>query len=102
MARQDNRKPQPAKEEAKRPVKNFGPYSTDRNTSVEIAVWSNEVEGDGGSTFTTFNVTVKRSYRVESEWKTNQNFRPHDLPVLLHALQMAYSWILEQKNPSAE
>lgn len=88
----------PPKEEAKRPVMSWGPYPTDRNTSLEIATWANEIQGDD-TTFTTYNVTVKRSYRADSgEWKQNQNFRPHDIPVLIHALNQAYSWILEEKN----
>lgn len=90
----------PAKEPdpPKRPVMNYGPFSCDRNTSVEVAIWSNEVESDG-RTFTTYNVTAKRSYRTESgEWKANQNYRPHDLPVLIHALQRAHAWILDAKT----
>ena len=92
---------QAPKEEPKtRPVRNFGPYPTDRNTSVEAAVWQNEIDVEGG-TITTYNVTVKRSYRTEDgEWKPNQNYRPHDLPVLIHALSQSYAWIMEQKNPN--
>jgi hypothetical protein len=91
----------PQKEEPKkRPVMNWGPYPTDRNTSVEVAVWQNEIEVEGG-TVTTYNATVKRSFRdSEGNWNVNLNYRPHDIPVLLHALAQAYSWILEQKNPA--
>ncbi len=92
----------PPKDEPKRPVMNFGPYPSDRNTSVEIAVWSNDIEVDSG-TITTYNVTVKRSYRdAEGKWFANQNYRPHDIPVLIHGLNQAYSWILERKNPASE
>lgn len=97
------RKAPPPKEEPKRPVVNFGPYPTDRNTSVEIAVWENEIEVEGGSTITTYNVTVKRSYRdSEGVWKENKNYRPHDIPVLIHGLNQAYGFIMEKKNPSAD
>ena len=90
-------KPAP-KEEAKRPVMSFGPYPSDRSTSIEVAVWENEIEGEGGN-FTTYNVTLKRSYRTEGgDWKPNQNFRPHDLPIVLHALQKAHGWILDKKT----
>lgn len=93
---------QPKKEEkpeAKRPVMNFGPYPTDRNTSIEVAVWQNEIEGSEGN-FTTFNVTIKRSYRDESgAWHVNMNMRPHDLPVAVHALAKAHDFILEAKRP---
>lgn len=92
------KKAPPKEEPKKRPVISFGPYPTDRSTSVELAVWSNDIEVENG-TIQTFNVTVKRSYRQEDgTWVANQNFRPHDLPVLIHALNQAYSWIIESKS----
>ena len=102
MAKPTGAKAPPPEEPKTRPVMSFGPYPTDRNTSVEVSIWQNEIEVEGGSV-TTFNVTTKRSYRDgNGEWKKNLNFRPHYLPVLMHALQMAYGWIMEQKNPAAE
>ena len=81
---------------------NWGPFPTDRNTSVEIAAWDNLIEVEGG-TVTTYNVTIKRSYRDEKgEWKLNQNLRPHDIPVLIFALNKAYSWILDQKSARSD
>lgn len=95
------RKP-PPKEEAKRPVISFGPFPTDRSTSIEVAVWENEIEGEE-RTFTTYNVTLKRSYRDEKGvWHPNQNFRPHDLPVVLHAMAKAHGWILDKKTESED
>jgi hypothetical protein len=95
--------PTPPPEEPKtRPIMNFGPYPSDRNTSIEAAIWQNEIDVESG-TITTYNVTIKRSYRDESgTWKPNQNYRPHDLPILSHALQKAHSFILEKKNPNSE
>lgn len=88
----------------KRPVVNFGPYPSDRNTSVEVAIWENEIDVEGPKKkIVTYNVTVKRSYRDgEGKWHANQNFRPHDLPVAIHGLQQAYSWILEKKVAPSE
>lgn len=89
----------PHSEEPKaRPVMNWGPYPSDRNTSVEAAIWSNQLTV-GNREITTFNVTIKRSFRDESgTWHPNQNYRPHDLPILIHALAKCHDWILEQKN----
>ena len=84
-----------------RPVMNFGPYPSDRSTSIEVAIWQNEIEVESKA-ITTYNVTIKRSYRDEfGTWKPNQNYRPHDLPILMHALAKAHDWILEKKNPAA-
>ena len=86
------------KEEPKRPVMSFGPYPTDRNTSIEVAVWENELQGDNG-TYSVYNLSVKRSYRDEGgNWKSSGTYRPHDVPVLQHALAKAYDWIMEKKN----
>jgi hypothetical protein len=69
---------------------------------VEVAVWKNEIEVEGG-TVETFNVTIKRSYRDgEGNWHANANFRPHDIPVLNHGLSKAHDYILERKNPNGE
>ena len=90
-------------EEPKRPVMSFGPYPTDRNTSVEVAIWQNEIEVEDERTVKTFNITPSRSYRdKEGEWHKNTNLRPHDIPVLIHALNSAYSWVLENRHAEPE
>lgn len=78
----------PPVEEPKRPIRNFGPYSVGRDTSVEAACWENQIEVESGM-ITTYNVTIKRSYRDQKtgEWKANQNYRLADLPILIHAIQ---------------
>jgi len=88
--------------EKKKPAVSFGPYSTDRQTSIECAVWQNEVTVNE-KPVTTFNVTIQRSYRdAQGNWQKNANFRPHDIPVLVHALQKAYDWTLEHRNGGSE
>lgn len=86
----------------KKPVVSFGPYPTDRQTSIEVAVWANEVTVNEQQVVT-HNVTIKRSYRdAQGNWQSNQNFRPHDIPVLIHALGKAYDWVLEHRNGQTE
>jgi hypothetical protein len=88
--------------EKKRPIMNFGPYPTDRNTSIEVSVWQNQIDANEG-TVTTYNVTVQRSYRDgKGTWQKNATFRPHDIPVIIHGLQKAYDYILEIKNAATE
>jgi hypothetical protein len=93
LAKQQQKQP-----EKPRPIMSFGPYPSDRNTSIEASIWKNEIEGDGG-TFAVFNVTLKRSYRDDKgDWQQNQNFRPHDLPVAIYALSKAHNYIMDQKS----
>jgi hypothetical protein len=85
------------KEEAKRPFQNYGPVMTDRSTSVECALWDNEIEVNGKQ-ITTYNVTISRSYRDDKgEWHKNLNFRPQDLPPLLALLARAYFRVIQEK-----
>jgi hypothetical protein len=88
--------------EKKRPIMNFGPFPTDRNTSIESSIWCNEIEA-GGKKVKTYNVTIQRSYRDgQGQWAKNQTYRVHDLPVVIHALQRAHAWILDNKESSTE
>ena len=90
------------KKAAKPPVASFGPYRTDKTTSIEVAVWKNETSVEERKV-TNFNVTLKRSYRnEEGEWVANGNLRVHDLPALIHGLQKAHGFILDSKNGSDE
>lgn len=89
-------------DQKKLPVMSFGPFTTDQMTSIEVAIWQNEFEGDSGK-FTTYNITMKRSYRdKQGKWHPNLNYRPHDIPVMIHALEKAYAWILDAKAPTPE
>lgn len=83
----------------KRPEISFK-YPSERGTKIEVAVWANEQQGTNG-TFTTYSVTLKRSYLdKEEKWQTNASFRGHDLPVVMHALHKAYEWIMEKREQS--
>jgi len=89
-----------------RPPKNFpvfkaGPILTDRNNSVECAVWANEVTLGDGSTFTVHSVTVQASYRdAEGNWKPAKSYRGSHLYALMYCLQRARVFILSQRDPA--
>jgi len=83
--------------EKKKPVASFGPYRTDRNTSVEVACWKNESEHEGRK-IVTFNVTLKRSYKDGDDWQQGGALRVQDIPAVIHGLQKAFGFILDSRN----
>jgi hypothetical protein len=84
-------------DEKKSPVFTAGPYSCGPGNIVEAAVWSNEIDVEGG-TSTAFGVSFKRSYRSGTTWKTSKSLRVGDIPVLIYALQRCQEFILENGN----
>ncbi len=63
---------------------------------IEVAVWPKRMTGDRGE-YTVYNVTFGRSYKDGDTWKTSDNVRGSDVPVLLHALQQAYAFVLDDR-----
>ena len=65
--------------------------------AIEVAVFTREVTSDNGS-FTTYNVTAKRTYKKDDAYHTAAGFRSDDLPTLIQVLSQAYSFIAHQQN----
>jgi len=86
--------------EKKRPAYKIGPIACDKNTSVECAVWANEITLADQRTFTVHNVTLHGSWRdADGTWKLLKSFRGSHLHVLIYCLQRASDWILSQRDP---
>src|ERR1700716_4266706 len=86
--------------EKKRPAYKIGPIACDKNTSVECAVWQNEITLSDQRTFTVYNVTMHGSWRdADGTWKPLKSFRGSHLHVLIYCLQRASDWILSQRDP---
>ncbi len=93
----------PQNGEKKRPVFKIGPIPCDKNTSVECAVWANEITLSDQRTFTVYNVTLHGSWRdSDGTWKPLKSFRGSHLHVLIYCLQRASDWILAQRDPQNE
>ena len=71
--------------ETKRPIHEI------RLGNVRATIWPNQKDQR-----TWYAVSVSRRYKQGSEWKDVTNFNHDDLPVLVQAVQMAYSWIWRQ------
>ena len=67
-----------------------------RAGQVSATVWKNakEVEINGEKQNKDFySVQVEKSYKVEDNWKTTNNFNQNDLPKLSLVVDMAYKYI---------
>ena len=64
---------------------------------INIGIWENTI-GDGGDDRTVYAVSFSRSYHDGKRWRDSKSMRTQDIPVLMHGLQVAYGWILEQSK----
>lgn len=82
----------------KGPVYSVGPFPSGQSDLIELAVWENEIVSEGGRKVNLHSITFSRNYRNEEGWQKTKTLRPQDIPVLIHALQKAYSWILDNTD----
>lgn len=74
-------------------------YNSDSSTSIQVALWPNTITLRDGSVVTVLSLTIQRRYKDgNGDWHTSNSFRNHDLPVLMHALQRAHSYALDQRE----
>lgn len=59
---------------------------------IRAAIWINQLE-----TGVTHNVTLSRSYRKEGQWRSTDSFGRDDLLKLAKVLDLAHSWIINQR-----
>ena len=82
------------------PVYKCGPIATDRDNSVEAAVWARQVRTRDDREFTVYSVTVQASWRdADGSWKRGQSFPGSQIYALLYCLQRCSDWILAQRDP---
>jgi len=83
--------------ETKPPVASFGPYNSGNGSTIEVAVWENEVDVDDRK-IKMHSVSFSRNYRDGQDWKKTRSLRSPDIPILQYALGKAHEWILEHKS----
>lgn len=86
---------QQEREKGERPIWSRRVWSGSAN--IEAAVFPKEITGDNG-TFTAYNVSLKRTYKADEEYRSTQGFRAEDVPVAIGLLQMAYAVIVDLMN----
>ena len=82
----------------RKPVQAFS-YLVAKDTFVQASVWDRTVRLPDTSTFTTYDVTLRKRYKdaKDGEWKSASSFRGSEIYALVHALQQASGWILEAR-----
>lgn len=88
--------PEQGNGESRQPVQQFN-YPTGSGSFIWVSVWASDYESHGKVT-TVFSMTYKRSFFHDNQWKTSENCRSHELPVLIYALQQAHHWAMETQR----
>jgi hypothetical protein len=71
---------------------------SDRSTSIELAVWSNMLQGPDGE-YEQLSCTASRSYKDQyGKWYRGGSWRIHDIPVLQFLLTKAHTFGLERRT----
>ena len=60
-----------------------------RLARIKVTLWAN-----GSENGMRYNATVCRLYRDGDAWKTSDSFGREELPLVIKALDMAYTWML--------
>jgi hypothetical protein len=68
------------------------------SANLEIAVFPRSVPSQGGGTFQTFGISVKRTYKKGDEYAVSRSYRPEDLAALAAALLHCHAWIADQQS----
>lgn len=72
--------------ESSKPVKKF------RAGHLELAVWANQIEIQE-TQITSYSVTMKKSIKVNDEWKETNSLFTQELPIAMMLMYKAYDWI---------
>ncbi len=91
--------PPPAAEpEKQKPLVSYR-ISSDRTTSISLALWCNQMTNtQTGEAYEQLSVTVQRRYRTDQGWSGGGAWRVHDLPVLMFLLQKAHAFALDRRT----
>ena len=74
--------------------------SSDRTTSIELAVWSNTLKNrETNEEYEQLSITLARSYKDQNgAWCKGGSWRVHDVPCLMFLLQKGYAFALERRT----
>ena len=80
--------------EAKKPVKTF--KSTGPGSVLEVSVWRNTIQVEGGREIEVDAVSFSRSYKDGPDWKKTSNLRKVDLLAIAHLLTKTFDFLTEE------
>ncbi len=74
-----------------------------RAGAVSATVWKNNRINSKGETFTTYSISLERSYTdKEGKWNSTNSLRVNDLPKAELVSRLAYEFLVTKKADSAE
>lgn len=85
-----------AKAKSKSPIKNF--YSN----GVNVSIFANEAKTKAGESFTSYSVSLSRSYKLDGKTEYTQSLGESDLAVAHALILKAYFYIVEMRNEEAK
>jgi hypothetical protein len=68
------------------------------SATCEAAVFEKTVNEGTEGEFVAYNVSLKRVFKQEDQYKTSAGFRSEDVPFVIQLLTQAYSFICEQNS----
>jgi hypothetical protein len=89
--------PPPPPAPKRQPEKKFGPYKA----GIGVTIWLNEVQTEDGPRLMRSITIAPRRYfdREREEWRDAKSYHPHDLVLLLIALQQAIEYVFTTPVP---
>jgi hypothetical protein len=67
------------------------------NSTVEIAIWENEIDLPDRGTAVVHAATFSRSFKQGPNWSRTRSFRLHDLLALQHGIGQAIDYLLQHR-----
>jgi hypothetical protein len=79
-----------------RPCKTFS-CSVDVGVNIEATVWGREIR-IASRLVTVYSVTFRKNYKTDDGWGQTAILRGNEIPVAVHVLQLAATWIMTQRT----
>lgn len=85
----------------RRPVKTLT-YLIGRDTYAQVSIWDRQVNLRDGRSFTAFDISLRKRYRANGEWKSLYSWNASEVYALIHGLNQATAWVTQMRAAEAE
>lgn len=81
----------------RRPMKTFT-YLIGRDTYAQVSIWDRPVNLRDGRSFTVYDLSLRKRYRKNGEWKSLYSWNASEVYALIHGLNQATAWVTEMRR----